>query len=261
MAPKQQPTASLEAKLEAALAKLDTLDEIKATLEETNSLLQDHVARVANLEVNVAAVQECQAATSNHLAIHDREIAALKSVSNSNQQLLKMTTIRIIGYPISAAETAASLPTTYLRDTVFNRLLLPILTAAASAKFLSSVPPPADTITRIFRAGRATAGSPPPPIIVVLSSLTIRQAIFYYKAKNLPSPNPSERTDGGKKFLIVEDLTRDVHRLLKSMQGDERIARAWTVEGQIRFTRVNEDKVNRVTNIYLPFEEIVGGHR
>jgi len=263
MAPKnqQQQQASLEAKLEAALAKLDTLDDIKAAQEETNNLLQEHMTRVTRLEEEVVVLKENHTATSNHLAVHDREISALKVASNNSQQLLKATTARIIGFPVSGDEANAAPSANYLRDIVYNRLLLPVLTAAAAAKFLAVVPSPSDTVLRVFRAGRATPGaSSPPPIIVVFSSLSIKQAVFYHKGKALPSPNPSERTAGAKKYLLVEDLTKDNHRLLKALQSDDRIAKVWTVDGQIRFNRVNEDRVVKVPNIYLPINTIIEGH-
>jgi len=255
-----QPPSSLEAKLEAALAKLDTLDEIKAAQEATNALLQEHITRVARLEVDVANIMENNTATSNNLAVHDREISALKVTSNNNSQLLKATTARILGYPVTSDETDS--PSNYLRDVIYNRLLLPVLTAAAAANFLSDIPSPSASLSRVFRAGRPSSGStsPPPPIIVVFSSLTVKQAIFYFKGKAMPNPNPSERSLGAKKFIVIEDLTKDNHRALKALQADDRVAKVWTVDGQIRFIRVNEERVVRVTNVYQPVNTIIEGY-
>jgi len=244
------------------LVRLDTLDDIKISLDETKKLLQDHVTLVTQLQEDVAVIKDNHAEVSNHLAVHDREISMLKITANANQQLLKINTARVIGYPVSTDEVAAAAASAadlnnHLVTAVFNRILCPVFTAAVESNFIQSVPTPAESIQRIYRAGRAAVGSSPPPIIIVFHSYTLRQAIFRFKAKVPFKPNTVERSFGAKKVFIVEDLTRDNHKMLKDLQSDERISKVWTVEGLIRFTKVDDTRVYKVANVYQSVESIV----
>jgi hypothetical protein len=66
---------------------------------------------------------------------------------------------------------------------------------------------------------------------------------------------------GVKRYVIVEDLTRDALKLLKALADDERISKVWSIEGSIRFIRSN-DKTNtviRIKSVYDSVESIIEG--
>ena len=57
---------------------------------------------------------------------------------------------------------------------------------------------------------------------------------------------------------MVEDLTSPTYSLLKELQDHSGVAKAWTIEGRIRFTRVDKpDVVVKVKSVYSPVGKII----
>jgi len=262
MPPKAAAVAAIgsDAKLDVIMTKLEKLDTLETSLGTTTQLLQDHLARVTAIEGQVATVIANQTETSNHLARHDRDITGLKLISNSNEQLLKSSTMRVLGYPVMESEVAAiNDGGFYLRDHLYTRFFKSVFEAAVTAKFIMTIPGPQEAITRIYRSGRTAVGSTPPPIIVCFATPLLRQAILRYKIKAQPVPNTTERAAGAKKIVFVEDLTKANHSMLKSLQSDPRVAKVWSLDGQIRFVKVDDDRVIRVFNVFDSVESLISG--
>jgi hypothetical protein len=80
------------------------------------------------------------------------------------------------------------------------------------------------------------------------------------KKGNIPIPSPTDRANGSKRISLNEDLTADAFSLLKSMREDKRVARVWSVDGNIKFIRSNDadNVIHRVKSIYDPIETILG---
>jgi len=190
MAPKNTAnTTSSDAKLDALIASVDALTQTQQDLlrsqEDTKSLLEASLQRVVKLEQDVSSISANQAASTAHLAAHDRDILLLKIAANANEQLMKATNIRILGFPVLDEETSAAADGgRLLRDKIFSRVIGPILVSAVRDRFILSPVPAQEAILKIYRAGRISAGnkSSPPPIVVTLSSPLIRQAVFRYKS-------------------------------------------------------------------------------
>ena len=61
-----------------------------------------------------------------------------------------------------------------------------------------------------------------------------------------------------KRHVMVEDLTSTTYSLLKALQDPTGVAKAWTIEGQIRFARADKpDTVVKVKSIYEHVDKIV----
>jgi len=263
--------ATTDAKLDALLVTVDSIarsqqelarsqQEIKLVQDESKALLESSLQRMDKLEQRMDTLTENQSAASADLAAHDRDITSLIIASNANDQLHRANNIRILGYPVLEDEiTAANDGGKHLREKIFSRIIKPVLDVAVRDRFLLSPPSEQEVIVRIFRAGRPSTGdrSPPPPILVVFSSYAYRQALFRYKAKALPAPNTVEKSAGAKRFYVVEDLTKPAHRLLKLLQADERIAKVWSTDGYLRYTRPDNDTVFKVPNVFATVEKIL----
>ena len=50
--------------------------------------------------------------------------------------------------------------------------------------------------------------------------------------------------------MIVEDLTPPTFKMLKMLREDKRVARAWTVEGRIRYVLEKEDTIRTVSSVF-----------
>jgi len=133
MAPKNTAnTTSSDAKLDALIASVDALTQTQQDLlrsqEDTKSLLEASLQRVVKLEQVVSSISANQAASTAQLAAHDRDILSLKI---SNEQLMKATNIRILGFTVLDEETSTAADGgRLLRDKIFSRVIGPILDSA-----------------------------------------------------------------------------------------------------------------------------------
>jgi hypothetical protein len=68
----------------------------------------------------------------------------------------------------------------------------------------------------------------------------------------------AEKNSSCRRFIIVEDLTQPTHKKLREITEDDRVEKAWTVEGQIRFVLKTGDKsVRKVKSVYDPISTII----
>ena len=73
-----------------------------------------------------------------------------------------------------------------------------------------------------------------------------------------PSPSAAETDNGVKRYVMVEDLTSPTYSLLKALQDHSGVAKAWTIEGRIRFARTDKpNTVIKVKSVYEHVEKIV----
>jgi hypothetical protein len=57
----------------------------------------------------------------------------------------------------------------------------------------------------------------------------------------------------------VEDLTVPTFKKLSELLADDRVEKAWSTEGKIRFVLMGNDKsVKKVKSVFDPIDEIVG---
>jgi hypothetical protein len=56
------------------------------------------------------------------------------------------------------------------------------------------------------------------------------------KKAGMPAHSAADTSASIRRHVIMEDLTRDSLRVLKGLVADERVGKAWSIEGSICFT-------------------------
>jgi hypothetical protein len=218
MAPKIPANATME----------DKVDIVLQLLMEQSELLTKSQLKIEQLEKENLAMK-------SSITSLNKEVYGLKNSSNRREQNLLNNSIRIFGVSVSEDEPNSTDGGKALSLKVFERVLKPILLAAKVKGSIST------TIEDCYRAGKPTADkSRPPPVVVKLCSPSLRLAVLRNKKAGLAPPPETDLRIGIKKFTIVEDLTGDNFKMLRSLAGDPRVAKAWSIDGNIRFTLAND---------------------
>jgi hypothetical protein len=224
--------------------KLDLLLEAVGNVLKSQANLEKLVSRVSTLEATVAAQQ-------THISSLTKEVRILKDQANTWDQMKRANTLCLFNFPCSDGDAN-------LTTKVYDRVLKPILVAAKAKGDISSVPNAHNCLEAIFRAGKPAPNKPPPPIIIKLTSHQLRLGILLNKKTSMPTTTEAEKSAGCRRFIIVEDLTPPTHKKLKELAEDDRVEKAWTVEGQIRFVLKEGDKsVLKVKSVYDPISTIL----
>jgi len=187
-----------------------------------------------------------------------KEVRELKTHLNNRDQQARGKSLRLFGVPLTPEE-ANSGPEAYkaLSKRVYD-IIKPMFSAAKNKGELDTVPQLNTAVEDCYRVGRFDQKTPP-PIIINFTNKRIRMAVLRYKKINIPSPTDEEKKAGAVKFALVEDLTGPTHKKLKEMQQEEKVDRAWTMDGSIRFT-ISGDKsgtIRRVKSIFDPIDVIL----
>jgi hypothetical protein len=215
--------------------------------QETQKLLLANQVRIEETDSNVAALKT--------------EVKRLKETVNANEQQKKSLSLRLLGLAPSEEELNGPDVNAATAKLAYDKIIRPILTSAKSKGKIASVPSLTNTIVKAFRTSKLSPSQPStPPIIITLISSNIKIAIMTNKKGNIPIPSPTDRANGSKRISLNEDLTADAFSLLKSMREDKRVARVWSVDGNIKFIRSNDadNVIHRVKSIYDPIETILG---
>jgi hypothetical protein len=137
----------------------------------------------------------------------------------------------------------------------YDRILKPLLANAKEKVIIPTVPAVANVIHDAFRIKSKSASDRPAPILVRLASPAIKTAIFKAKKDALPQPTDEEKKAGFKRFHMVEDLTPATYTFLQQLREHDKIERAWTTDGVVRYT-LKGDKDNFVYKAKSSFENI-----
>jgi outer membrane murein-binding lipoprotein Lpp len=237
------PNATMEEKLDLALFWLATMAKQQAKVDVLEK-------KVSDLETRVAT----QEATINTLV---KDAKASKEMANSRDQEARSNTLRLFGLPISQDEVAGTKP---IVNIVYDRILKPVLLAAKSKGEISSIPHAANLVEECYRAKPASgsSGSDSPPPIIIKLSRAHRLAILRNKRLNTPSPTDAEKAAGIKRFIVVEDLTVATYKMMKELQGDDRVEKVWSVDGHLRLVLNGDDKgVKKVKSVFDSAEHII----
>jgi len=221
--------------------KLDFLINSMVEVQKTQATIVQLVTRVNALETRVTEQDKIIAAMKE-------EIKVLKDHDNTRDLQSRGNALRLFHFPGSDSETN-------LATKVYDKLLKPILAAAKAKGDLATLPQVGNTIENIFRAGRFAAGAnkPPPPIIIKFTSQAIRLAILKNKRNNIPPP-----TDNLRRMALTEDLSPASHRKLRELLENEKVEKAWTINGSIWFlTKEPNAKPKQVKSVFDPIEKII----
>jgi hypothetical protein len=250
--------------------------EITANTSATAQRISSLESSVASVEAKVDTIDSAFATyrkeTDARLDALQQELVSVKISANNRDQLLRMKSIKLSGLPVSKEEKNSSDPEKFLAKRVYDKILLPILSAAKEDGALDTVPTLAKTIDEIRRInlwtlssasssvpGLTTKEKAPPLVIITLCTHPIRLAILRYKKENIPSPSSVDRSLGTKGFFISEDVTPPTAKLLRDLVSDERVDRAWTVEGRIRYIRAGDKnrRIYKVKSVFDPVSSIL----
>jgi hypothetical protein len=194
------------------------------------------------------------------------EIFELKDKINTIEQKERSLAIRIFGFSISEDEREATDQPNVLAKTVYDRVIRPILVHARDQKIINTLPQFQNTISEAFRlpskkpaaSSSSTPSARPPPILVKLVSAQVKMAIFKAKSAT-PEPTDAEKTAGIKRYHIAEDLTPSTFNLLMDLRSNGAVERAWTTEGQVRYTLKNDQSsyVHKVKSVFEPIDSYI----
>ena len=144
----------------------------------------------------------------------ERDMVEQKIMANQQQQQLRSLTLCLMNFPEVIGEKEDNYAA--LRARVYDVVLKPLLTAAKAAKEITSVPQMATVIDSCFRPFNASATSSkgPPHVIIKVTTKPLKIAILRQK-KNMVKLTTSP--DGDKRFILVEDLIQDTHKVLTAL--------------------------------------------
>jgi hypothetical protein len=186
-------------------------------------------------------------------------IKRLKEQNNYLKQLIKGKTMRLFNFPMGedeAADTGRA-----LAARVYERVLKPLLTAAKAKNELSTVPQCNNVVDSIYRVGKPTVMdgvTRPSPIVIRLCSKQLHTAIMKCKREATPAPSTQEKAAGIRRFVVVEDLTAPTYKLLRELLEDDRVEKAWSVNGRLRYVQTGDDKsVKHVKSVFDPMDTIL----
>jgi uncharacterized coiled-coil protein SlyX len=238
--------ASSDQKLDMLLAAMGTLLESQAKIEKLTTTVCSLETKVASQEVTITTMQ--------------KEMKRMKEQLNDYDQQSRTQFIRLFNFPMADDDTAADSGRA-LANRVYDRILKPIIVAAKAKNDITTVPQCANVIEDIYRVGKPSLKDGvqrPPPIIIRLCTKQLRLAILKNKKTSIPSPTTQERAAGIKRFVLVEDLTPHNYKKLSELLADDRIEKAWSVEGRLRFVLTGSDKsVKKVKSVYDSVDHIV----
>jgi hypothetical protein len=183
------------------------------------------------------------------------EIYKLKDQLNVVEQKGRSLVVRIFGLPMSEDEKDGPDPAKASAKQAYDRILKPLLEHAKKKIIISTVPTVQNVIVEAFRLKSRTTSNSPAPLLVKLTSPAIKTAIFKAKKEALPQPTTEERNANFKRFNLAEDLTPATYSFLKNLREHDKVERAWTTDGEVRYI-IKGDKENFVHKAKSPFVNI-----
>ena len=261
-------------KLDSILEKLRKLDSVESKIDNLATQFNTLTTTVNTLKTDVksntddiAAIRLELGSAKEEMESYKKEVKSLKTAHNTREQRLRACTLRIFNVPCSIGESQDNFKN--LATKIYDRVIRPALTAAKAAGDIGIVPQYQNAIKSCFRAfsqrepktreaaGPSAASSSPPPVIVHLTTTTLKWAVMKHR-RGVPLPPDAERDAGFRRYVVVEDLTPDSHRLLKQLQADTRTEKVWSAGGQIFFTRPGSAGAIKVKNVFDSVESILG---
>ena len=198
---------------ESLLEVVKMLSNIQSSLDTLNKKFDDLDTKYEKMD---SKVQE-----------FEKKMNGMAAFLNSLEQRGRNNSLRIFGLKVDNVTSKCAMKTSKY---IFNKVLLPILKIAVDKKDLDQVPDIHSLIEYCHVLPSPKNRPDSTPIIVRLHSRLIRLLIFRHK-KDFFSKN-QDLND----CFITEDLTGTTYRLLKDLKSSEKILKAWTLNGRIKYT-------------------------
>jgi FtsZ-binding cell division protein ZapB len=227
---------------EAILSEIRTMNERLAKLDNVP-------ANIAKVEKLILDLSSENAQLRKDLESRDAIIDSLRSRLNQVEQHQRSWSIRVHNLPIPPADENDPRK---VMETVYTKLIQPVLNGALSKGAISSVP----STLQLLETAHTLAGKSghPKPIIVRFHNRYERDLLFHFKKEFAPrtGSNPVNDPRSSKlAFPFYEDLTGDTFKKMRELARDERVAGCWTVGGRIRLKKVSDPSVViRVKSVY-----------
>jgi hypothetical protein len=223
---------------------------------DPNLSLEDMVKHiyvtVNRMEARFSEQQQRITKCESNVDVLNKQVYDLQNIVNLREQELRGLSVRVSGLPYLEDEKAST-DSKFLAKRVYDRIFLPMLNYAKSRNEVDKIPTLNNTISSCYRVGPAAARTnttSPPPIVIKFVNEHVRLAILRNKRQHTPSPTNEEMSAGYKRFIIAEDLTPQCFKLLRELQRNEDIAKAWTSDGKIRFVLKDSTVIHRVKSVY-----------
>ena len=224
--------------------------------------IQQLVATVAQLSAQVTSVDaRIEQLASIQRAVYSigAEVTEVKRALNDLDQDSRGSSIRIIGLSISDTELQGGHEKAIMKK-AYDKIIKPILNAAKANGEIDSVP----LLLNVLESGRFVSkpfvdkkGRTLPPVCCVkFCNRYVRNTVMRLKKEHLPDPSVAEIAAGTGRYLLVEDLTVTNAQKLKEFREHDRVERAWSIDGRIRYTVVGSvNTVRRLPSPYISVEE------
>ena len=217
-------------------------------------------AKLDHLHTEVALVKEKAEVNETDIRNAFGEIFKLKDTINTLEQKDRALTIRLFGVPMEKEEKDGA-DTKSTAKVAFDRILKPIFSLAKDNSQIPETTPltATATITDAYRLKpRNATSNKPAPIVIKLASASLKTAIFKNRLAAMPQPNGAEVERGIRRFHLAEDLTPATYAFLMELRDHDKVERAWSTDGQVRYT-ITGDKtsyVHKVKSIFDPIDNL-----
>ena len=230
------------------LKHLDQLAPMAQKIDELHASLGAFKEELGFLKEEVGCLNFTVQGHGDRLKALKNDMMAQKELSNTQQQQLRLLTLRLLNVPPTKGEHHNNFAN--LREHVYARFITPLLAAAKDKGEIPVIPPMDSVIDSCFRPYAVEPDKQLPPVIIKLSNKQFKIAIMRNK-KELPVPSKLENDAGITRFILVEDLTPDIHRCLAALSKSKLTGKVWSVDGHIKFTKADKpDIVLSVKSVY-----------
>jgi uncharacterized phage infection (PIP) family protein YhgE len=216
--------------LASSVASLNsTVTALNSTVTTMDSKLDKVISDISNIKSRMSIVEE-----DSKQAFE--EIFKLKDQLNTIEQRNRALVVRIFGLPPSDDEKNGPDAAKAVAKIAYDRIFKPLLAHAKEKGAISTVPQISNVIHEAFRINPRTPNNRPSPILVKLSTPAIKTTLFKAKKDAFPQPTAEEKSNNIKRFHLAEDLTPANFSFLKSLREHDKVERAWSTNGEIRYT-------------------------
>ena len=185
------------------------------------------------------------------------EISHLKDCHNEREQNARSWSIRVLNLPLPPGQESN---TRVVMNSLYQRLLLPILEGAKEAQDITTIP----SCEALLETAHILPGKgATKPIIARFHSRYWRSVIFRHRKAYAPREEAPANTNrrgaekaGRMAFAFFEDLTKATFRQLQAIKACEEVLSAWTVSGSIRFKTKNSETIYKVSSIFDTVESL-----
>jgi hypothetical protein len=233
----------ISAKLSEICEKLGKMEKIESRLERVESFL-------CELKHENTALREELASARSNLVNKDKTITNLSEQVNRLDQNARLTTIRVIGLPVTS-----NTPSVDIMKLVFSEIVAPCLDAAKAAGEMPTVVIQHPTFLIDSAFVIPSKKNAQPTVIVKFSAVQTRNIIFRFKKTALPKTQEGNRQRN--KYAIYEDLSPATHATLNTFAADNRVKSVWSFNGQIRFKTHDSETMYKVKHHADTFDSIV----